>query len=301
MGAQLRALRSRIRSIKSTAKITRAQELIAASHITRAQERLNAATPYARHITQAVTALVSHHVHLDHALLNENPDRSRAAILLITSDRGFCGGYNQNVLRHGEALAEMIRAEGREPGFYVSGNRGSDYFRFRGRPMEGQWQGFSGAPTYAAAAEIGQRLTDAYCIPTREGGVGEVHIVYTEFVSMLTQRLTIRRILPLEIEEVAAEDLGETPPAYEFEPGAALVLDGLLKQYVHGRIWHMLLDSAAAEHAARRQAMMSATENAHELIDELSRQANEARQEEITNELSEIVGGANALSEGRGE
>ncbi len=298
MGAQLRALRSRIRSIKSTAKITRAQELIAASHITKAQERLNAATPYARQITRAVTALVSHHVHLDHALLNENPDRSRAAILLITSDRGFCGGYNYSVLRQGEALAEKIREEGREPVFYVTGSKGGDYFTFRGRPMEGQWHGFSGAPTYAAAAEIGQRLTDAYCIPTREGGVGEVHVVYTEFVSMLTQRLTVRRILPLEIEDVDAADLGGTPPAYEFEPGPALVLDELLRQYVHGRIWHLLLQAAAAEHAARRQAMMSATDNANELIDKLSRKANEARQEEITNELSEIVAGANALNDG---
>jgi len=298
MGAQLRALRSRIRSIKSTAKITRAQELIAASHISRAQTRLAAAKPYAREITHAVSALLSHHVHLEHPILNFAPDRSRVAILVITSDRGFCGGYNHTVLRNAESLAEKVREEGREPLFYVTGGRGTDYFQFRHRPMEASWTGFSGAPTYATAAEIGQLLTETYVRPTREGGVGEVHVVYTEFVSMLTQRLTVRRILPLEIEDVEAQDGKDLPPAYDFEPTPALVLDELLKQYVHARIWHMLLESAAAEHAARRQAMMSATDNANELIGALSRKANEARQEEITNELSEIVAGANALSEG---
>lgn len=298
MGAQLRALRSRIRSIKSTAKITRAQELIAASHISRAQNRLAAAKPYAREITHAVSALLSHHVHLEHPILNFAPDRSRVAILVITSDRGFCGGYNHTVLRNAESLAQKVREEGREPLFYVTGGRGTDYFQFRNRPTEANWAGFSGAPTYAMAAEIGQLLTETYVRPTREGGVGEVHVVYTEFVSMLTQRLTVRRILPLEIEDVEAQEGKDLPPAYDFEPTPALVLDELLKQYVHARIWHMLLESAAAEHAARRQAMMSATDNANELIGALSRKANEARQEEITNELSEIVSGANALSEG---
>jgi F-type H+-transporting ATPase subunit gamma len=299
MGAQLRALRSRIRSIKSTAKITRAQELIAASHISRAQDRLAAAKPYAREITRAVSALISHHVHLDHPILNFQPDRSRVAILVITSDRGFCGGYNHTVLRNAEALAQNIREDGREPVFYVTGSKGRDYFQFRHRAMEANWTGFSGAPTYAEAAEIGELLTSTYVMPTREGGVGEVHVVYTEFVSMLTQRLTVRRILPLEIEEIEAEEGKDLLPAYEFEPAPAVVLDELLRQYVHARIWHMLLESAAAEHAARRQAMMSATDNANELIGKLSRKANEARQEEITNELSEIVAGANALSESR--
>jgi F-type H+-transporting ATPase subunit gamma len=297
MGAQLRALRSRIRSIKSTAKITRAQELIAASRIAKAQERLKSAKPYAREITRAVSALVSHHVHLDHPILNFKPDASRVAILVITSDRGFAGAYNNNVLKQAESLAELVRENGAEPVFYVTGSKGQDYFTFRHRPMAGSWSGFSGQPTYEMAAEIGQRLTDAFCMPTRDGGVGEVHVVYTEFVSMLTQRLTVRRILPLEVEEVEAGEGAETPPAYEFEPTPAQVLDGLLRQYVHGRIWHMLLESAASEHAARRQAMMSATDNANELIGKLSRRANEARQEEITNELSEIVAGANALAE----
>jgi F-type H+-transporting ATPase subunit gamma len=299
MGAQLRALRSRIRSIKSTAKITRAQELIAASQISKAQERLAAAKPYAREVTQAVSAVISHHVNLKHALLNENPDTSRVAILLITSDRGFCGGYNHNVIKQADALAELVRERGGEPVFYVTGSKGIDSFRFEKRPMAGEWSGFSGHPHYAVAAEIGEVLVEAFSTPTRDGGVGEVHVVYTEMISMLTQTRTVRRILPLAIEESRLRSGERPPPTYEFEPTASQVLDGLLKQYVNGRIWHMLLDSAASEHAARRQAMMSATDNANDLISNLTRQANMARQDEVTTELTEIVAGANALAEHR--
>jgi len=301
--AQLRALRSRIRSVKSTAKITRAQELIASARIAKAQQRLAAAKPYARQVTGAVSALISHHVHLDHALLNEKPDASRVAVLMITSDRGFCGGYNHNVIKQGQALAQHLREQGSEPVFYLVGRKAIDNFKFRGREAAGQWGGFTGQPTFENAAEIGETLLEAFCMPTSEGGVGGVHVVYTEFVSMLTQRLTVRRILPLEIEEVEETEGGQAQaaagalPDYEFEPRPDLVLDGLLKQYVNGRIWHMLLESAASEWAARRAAMMAATENAEELVDKLTRQANEARQEQITMELSEIVAGANALAD----
>lgn len=297
MGAELRQLRSRIRSIRSTAKITRAQELIATSKITKAQARQAASVPYARQITRAVSALLTHNAHVDHPLLDRKPGATRAAVLLVTSDRGFCGGYNSNVLRAGRQLSELLAAEGKEPVYYVCGRRGVDNFLFNRRPLAGQWTGRSGDPSYALAAEIGRLLVEAFETPDEEGGVGEVHVVYTQFVSMITQRTTVRRILPLEVEEVEALPEGGVAASHDFEPSVGDVLDALIHQYVHGRIWNMLLESAASEHAARRQAMMAATENAQELIFKLSRRANEARQAEITNELSDIVGGANALAE----
>lgn len=301
MGAELRQLRSRIRSIRSTAKITRAQELIATSKITRAQARQAASRPYARQITRAVSALLTHNAHEDHPLLTRKTDASRVAVLLVTSDRGFCGGYNSNVLRAGRQLEEMLAAEGKEPVYYVCGRRGVDNFLFNKRPMAAHWTGASGEPSYALAAEIGHRLVEAFETPTAEGGVGEVHVVSTQFVSMITQRTTVHRVLPLEVEEVEALEDGGPVASHDFEPSVGDALDALIHQYVHGRIWNMLLESAASEHAARRQAMMAATENAQELIFKLSRRANEARQAEITNELSDIVGGANALAETAGE
>ncbi|WP_031162720.1 F0F1 ATP synthase subunit gamma [Streptosporangium roseum] len=300
MGAQLRAIRARIRSVTSTAKITRAQELIASSRIPRARQRLDSARPYATEITRAASILVSHGTHMNHALLNRKPDTSRVAVLLMSSDRGFCGGFNHNVLRRGDALAALLRGQDKEPVFYLSGRKAVDFYRFRHRRTEREWVGLSDHPTYDVAAEIGQTLVEAFDTPTREGGVGEVHVVFTEFVSMLTQETRVRRILPLEIEEREiggrAEGSVSAPlPPYEFEPAPGAVLDLLLRQYVRGRIWSMLLESSAAEHAARRQAMMSATDNAHELIGQLTRRANSARQAEITTELTEIVSGADAL------
>ena len=296
MGAELRRLRGRIRSIRSTAKITRAQELIATSKITRAQARQAASRAYARQITRAVSALLTHHVHDDHPLLRRKADDPRAAVLLVTSDRGFCGGYNSSVLRAGRQLAELLEGQGKEPVYYIDGRRGVDNFLFNRRPMAASWTGQSGEPSYALAAEIGERLVEAFRTPHEEGGVGEVHVIFTRFVSMISQQTTVLRILPLEVEEV--ESLPGGPVAsYEFEPSVGDVLDSLIHQYVHGRIWNMLLESAASEHAARRQAMMAATENAQDLIFKLSRRANEARQAEITSELSDIVGGANALEE----
>lgn len=298
MGAQLRQIRQRIKSVKSTAKITRAQELIASSRVGRARDRALAAGPYAREIAKAASILVGHHLAVDHALLNQRPDTSRVAILLMTSDRGFCGGYNHHVIRQAQALTELLAGQGKEPVYFVAGSKGADWFRFRDRPTAGEWTGMTGHPDYATAAEIGQRLTDAFDLPTREGGVGEVHVVYTEFVSMLTQRTTVHRILPMEIEEVeghAGHSGGGPAAPYDFEPSAREVLDEMLRKYVRARIWFMLLSSAASEWAARRSAMMSATENAHELLSALTRQANAARQAEITTELTEIVGGAEAL------
>jgi F-type H+-transporting ATPase subunit gamma len=297
MGAQLRAVRQRIRSIQSTAKITRAQEMIAASRIIKAQQRVQAAGPYAREITRAVSAVVSRSHQISHPLTTEPANSARAAVLLVTSDRGFAGGYNANILREGEALRGLLREKGIEPVTYVAGTKGIVWHRFRGREVVAQWHGFSDNPRNEHARQITTALLDAFSAPADEGGVDEIHIVFTEFVSVLTQRPVARRILPLEIEEVTEEPPEGPVPVYDFEPSAERVLDELLPAYVESRLYYALLEAAAAEHAARRRAMKSATDNANELIEQLSRDANQARQAEITQEISEIVGGANALAE----
>ncbi|GAA0633183.1 F0F1 ATP synthase subunit gamma [Sporichthya brevicatena] len=308
MGAQLRIFRQRIRSVKSTAKITRAQELIASSRIIKAQQRTVAAQPYARAITRAVTALVSQAGTVDHPLLTEKKaSPTRSAVVLLTSDRGFAGGFNANILREGEALTSLLREEGSEVVPYVSGRKGVTWYKFRNRALAGEWSGFSDRPTYDDAKAIADVVIEAFKTPTEEGGVDEIHLVYTEFVSMLTQRVVVRRILPLEVEEVeegsaaaaaaAAAQGGGPLPQYDYEPDEEEVLDALLPRYVESRFYYALLTSAASEFAARRRAMKSATDNANELVDILTRSANQARQAEITQEISEIVGGANALAD----
>jgi F-type H+-transporting ATPase subunit gamma len=296
MGAQLRAVRRRIRTVQSTAKITRAQELIASSRVLKAQQRVRDATPYARELVRALEAVVSRSSSVDHPLVNEAPEPSRAAVLIMTSDRGFAGGFNAGVLREAESLRRTLEDHGLTVVPYVTGRKGINWHRFRDRELGGEWAGFSEVPAQRNAAEITETLLEAFLRPTDEGGVDELYIVYTQFVSMLTQRPQIRRMLPLEIEET-----GESPdgpiPVYEFEPSPRDVLDALLPWYVESRIFHSLLDSAAAEIASRRRAMKSATDNANELIEQLTREANKARQAEITQEISEIVGGANALAE----
>ena len=296
MGAQLRAVRRRIKTVQSTAKITRAQELIASSRVLKAQQRVRDATPYARELVRALEAVVSRSSSVDHPLVNEAPEPSRAAVLIMTSDRGFAGGFNAGVLREAESLRRTLEDHGLTVVPYVTGRKGINWHRFRDRELGGEWAGFSEVPAQRNAAEITETLLEAFLRPTDEGGVDELYIVYTQFVSMLTQRPQIRRMLPLEIEET-----GESPdgpiPVYEFEPSPRDVLDALLPWYVESRIFHSLLDSAAAEIASRRRAMKSATDNANELIEQLTREANKARQAEITQEISEIVGGANALAE----
>ena len=298
MGAQLRAVRRRIATVKSTAKITKAQELIASSRIIKAQQRVRAAEPYARELTAAVEAVVARSsANVNHPLTSEPEDRSRAAVLILTSDRGFCGGFNASVLREAQALASLLAEQSIETVPFVSGRKGIVWHRFRDRPMAATWSGFSDTPRHSDATRITRELLDAFASPAAEGGVDEIHVVYTEFVSMLTQRPVVRRLLPIEITEVAYERPGGPIPIYEFEPSPEQVLDELLPWYVESRIFHALLDSAAAEIAARRRAMKSATDNANELLEVLTREANKARQAEITQEISEIVGGANALAE----
>ncbi|MGD0686572.1 MAG: F0F1 ATP synthase subunit gamma [Streptosporangiaceae bacterium] len=297
MGAQLRAVRRRIKTVQSTAKITRAQELIASSRILKAQQRVREAEPYAREITSAVEAVVSRSAQVNHPFTAEPENPTRAAVLILTSDRGFCGGFNASVLREAQGLRALLAGRGIEAVPFVSGRKGIGWHRFRDRAMAGEWSGFSDTPAHANASEITSALLEAFAAPAADGGVDEIHIVYTQFVSMLTQRPVIRRLLPLEIEETTAEPPSGPVPVYEFEPSPESVLNALLPWYVESRIFYALLDSAAAEIAARRKAMKSATDNANDLLDALTREANKARQAEITQEISEIVGGANALAE----
>jgi F-type H+-transporting ATPase subunit gamma len=296
MGAQLRAVRRRIKSVQSTAKITRAQELIASSRIIKAQQAARDAEPYAREITRAVQAVVSRSGAIDHPLTNEPQNPTRAAVLIMTSDRGFAGGFNSNVLREAERLRERLRERHVQAVPFVAGRKGISWHRFREREMAGEWSGFSDTPAYANAREVTDALLAAFEQPAEDGGVDEIYAVYTDFVSMLTQVPVVRRLLPLEIEE--SSEPAEGPiPVYDFEPSPEAVLDALLPWYVESRLFYAMLDSAAAEIASRRRAMKSATDNANDLLDQLTREANKARQAEITQEISEIVGGANALAE----
>jgi F-type H+-transporting ATPase subunit gamma len=300
MGAQLRAVRARIRAVKSIAKITRAQELIASSRIIRAQQRMRAAEPYSRELTTAVEALVSRSSTLSHPMITEPARVRRAAALILTSDGGFCGAYNANVLREASRLRQRNSDNGIVTVNYVAGRKGIAWHRFRDLPIEREWSGFSAQPSYADAEAVATALLDAFegLGENMAGGkVDEIYLVSTEFVSMLTQRPATRRLLPLEIEEKEGERPGGALPSYEFEPNTDVVLDALLPQYIASRIYYAMLEAAAAELAARRRAMKAATDNASDLIERLTREANNARQAEITQEISEIVGGSNALAE----
>ncbi|WP_377269364.1 F0F1 ATP synthase subunit gamma [Peterkaempfera sp. SMS 1(5)a] len=300
MGAQLRVYKRRIRSVSATKKITKAMEMISASRIVKAQRAVAASTPYANELTSAVAAVAARS-NAKHPLTTENPDATRAAVLLVTADRGLAGGYSSNAIKAAAQLTERLQAEGKEVVTYIVGRKGVAFYNFRNRPIAESWTGFSDKPTYADAKTVGRTLIEAFVTDTADGGVDELHVVSTEFVSMLTQNPVDARLLPLSLEDVqtdgAAGEQKEIFPLYEFEPSAEGVLDALLPQYVESRIYNALLQSAASEHAARRRAMKSATDNAEELIKSLTRLANSARQAEITQEISEIVGGANALAD----
>ncbi|GLH95673.1 F0F1 ATP synthase subunit gamma [Phytohabitans aurantiacus] len=306
MAAQVRVLRQRIRSAKGMKKITKAMELVATSRIAKAQARVAASLPYAKAITGVLTALASN-ANVDHPLLVERPRVRRAGVLVITSDRGLAGGYSSNAIKTAESLIARLRADGKEPVLYVIGRKGVTYYRFRNRPVEANWTGFSEQPTFADARLVGETLIKAFASgaddeeahPGPDGvhGVDELHIVYTQFQSLMTQTPTCRRIGPMEVEErPRSEAAPGLLPAYEFEPEAEALLDALLPKYVNTRIYAALIESAASESAARRRAMKSATDNAEEMIQNYTREMNAARQAGITQEISEIVGGANALA-----
>ncbi|MFE9994031.1 F0F1 ATP synthase subunit gamma [Streptomyces avermitilis] len=298
MGAQLRVYKRRIRSVTATKKITKAMEMIAASRVVKAQRKVAASTPYATELTRAVTA-VGTGSNTKHPLTTQAETVTRSAVLLLTSDRGLAGAFNSNAIKAAEQLTARLEAEGKEVDTYIVGRRGVAHYNFRERKVTELWTGFTDEPTYADAKKVAGPLIEAIEKETADGGVDELHIVYTEFVSMMTQTAIDARLLPLSLEEVAEEPStqGEIRPLYDFEPSAEDVLDALLPRYVESRIYNALLQSAASKHAATRRAMKSATDNAGDLINTLSRLANAARQAEITQEISEIVGGASALAD----
>ncbi|QWC84794.1 F0F1 ATP synthase subunit gamma [Nocardioidaceae bacterium] len=312
MADSLRELRSKIKSTESMKKITRAMELIAASRIVKAQQRARAAAPYARELTRSVEAIATY-ANVDHPLTTEPEDVGRAAVLIITSDRGLAGAYSTSVIKEGESLIKRLREEGKEVELYVTGRKAQAYYSFRERPIVESWTGFSDQPSYADAKAIGEALIASFVREEDEEagedepggkGVGEVHVVFTKFQSMISQQPITIRMLPLEIVEADEAPSGdEVLPLYEFEPSASEVLDSLLPKYVQSRIYFALLQAAASELAARQKAMKSATDNAEDLIEKYKRVANQARQAAITQEISEIVGGVEALSgsNGRGE
>ncbi|MFC8145894.1 F0F1 ATP synthase subunit gamma [Streptomyces paradoxus] len=298
MGAQLRVYKRRIRSVTATKKITKAMEMIAASRVVKAQRKVAASTPYATELTRAVTA-VAGGSNTKHPLTTEAENPTRAAVLLLTSDRGLAGAFNSNAIKAAEKLTAKLEAEGKEVVSYIVGRRGVAHYNFRERKIAESFTGFTDEPSYADAKKVAAPLIEAIETETAEGGVDELHIVYTEFVSMMTQTAIEARLLPLSLEEVEqeAKPKGEILPLFDFEPSAEDVLDALLPRYVESRIYNALLQSAASKHAATRRAMKSATDNAGELIETLTRLANQARQAEITQEISEIVGGASALAD----
>ncbi|MDN5915980.1 MAG: F0F1 ATP synthase subunit gamma [Pseudonocardia sp.] len=325
MAAQIRVLRRRIKSTQSIKKITRSQELIATSRIAKARARVDEARPYAEEMTRTLSELASNSA-LDHPLLVERSEPKRAAVLVVTSDRGQCGGYNANVLKEAERLQSLLREQGKEPVVYVIGRKGVSYYRFRKRPVEASWTGFSEQPSYEDAAEAARTLVAAFMAGADDEGDGaaedgvrgvdELHLVYTSFKNMITQIPQARRMAPMEVvyppagESVLADDAQDEQAAstssdeqsdgpqalYEFEPDADTLFDALLPKYIGARLFAALLESAASESANRQRAMKAATDNANELIRTLTLEANQARQAQITQEISEIVGGVDALA-----
>ncbi|MGH3563249.1 MAG: F0F1 ATP synthase subunit gamma [Mycobacterium sp.] len=304
MAATLRELRGRIRSAGSIKKITKAQELIATSRIGRAQTRLQTARPYALEITRMLTTLAAEAA-LDHPLLVERSEPKRAGVLAVSSDRGLCGAYNANIFRRAEELFSLLRGEGKTPVLYVVGRKALGYYTFRNWDIADSWTGFSEQPTYEDAASVASTLMDTFLAGTDEAaeehssddmrGVDELHIVATEFRSMLSQSAEARRIAPMVVEYVEAEAGPRT--LYSFEPDATTLFESLLPRYLTTRVYAALLEAAASELASRQRAMKSATDNADDLIKALTLEANRERQAQITQEISEIVGGANALAD----
>jgi F-type H+-transporting ATPase subunit gamma len=280
-----------MRSVKATKKITRAMELISASRIVKAQQRVAASSPYANELTNAVSAVATFS-NTVHPLTSPAHNPKRAAVLVITADRGMAGAYSNAAIKEGDAVVANLRGRGLEVDAYLIGRKAVNFYRFRNRAIAGSWTGFSDNPTFENAKEVSSALIENFL---GESGADELHIVFTQFKSMITQEPLSDQLLPLADKSESAEPRG-IMPMYEFESSAEGVLDALLPRYVEARVFNALLQSAASEHAARRRAMKSATDNADELIKSLTRLANAARQAEITQEISEIVGGADALA-----
>ena len=307
MGGQQRIYKQRIASTTTLAKVFRAMEMIAASRIGAARRAATEAGPYEKALTQAVAA-VAVHTDLDHPLTLEREDTKRVAILVVASDRGMAGAYSATILRESEKLISDLTADGFEPLLYTFGRRAAAYFRFRGVTIEREWEGESDSPSPETARDIASVLLERFLDPDPTTGVGSLHLVYTRFKTVMSQVPEVRQMLPLtvvdtpesdeerEAERGYADDPASALPEYEFIPSPEAVLDTLLPLCVEARIHNVLLQSAASELASRQRAMHTATDNAEELITKYTRLANSARQAEITQEITEIVGGADALS-----
>ena len=296
-GGQERILRRRIKTVASTKKITKAMELIAASRIVKAQARVKAARPYSEKITEVIRNLASGGAGLDHPLLTPRDDISTVAYVVVTADRGLAGGYNNNVIRAAERAMRADRSDGREIKLYVVGKKANTYFRFRHIAIEQAFLGVTDQPSYEQAREVAHAVADAF----NDSTVDAVQIVYTQFLSVGTQRVVQRQLMPLDAETLAEGRPNEGGASYEFEPSPDLILGRLLPRYAEARLFAALLDASASEHAARQRAMKAATDNAEELIKTLARVMNRARQDAITTEIMEIVGGAEALRQSSGD
>jgi len=309
MGAQLRVYRRRIRTIQSTKKITKAMELIAASRIGKAQARMKAARPYAEELTRALAAL-GNNASLEHPMLTGVDSPQRAGILVVTRDPGLAGGYNSNAIRRANALAAKLKSEGRDVAWYVIGRKGVAYYKFRHIALSGNWTGFSEQPNFLDARDSTETVVKALTATSAgesngEPGIDELYVVYTQFVNSVSQTPTAALVSPVKGANDDADEAGDgegqhkddAPEAsYEFEPEPEELVAALLPRYISARIFSALLESATSESAARRRAMKSASDNATDLIKTYTRLANQARQAEITQEISEIVGGAEALA-----
>ena len=302
MGSQL-ALKSRIASTASLEKIFNAQEMIASSHIAKARDVALNAKPYTDAIFDAVQALVTH-THIDHPIVKKDEDNPRVAVLALTSDRGMAGPYTSSIIRETESLLARLDAAGKQPELYVYGRRGVTYYKYRNRDVAGTWEGDTDQPGVEVAESISKALMDAYMKPASEGGVSELYIVFTEFVNMVVQKVRVLRMLPVELVlpeqqdsgPVSESDADAATPLYAFEPSVDEVLDAILPKYIQSRIHECLLTAAASETASRQNAMHTATDNARSLIDDLTRKLNASRQASITQELTEIIGSADALN-----
>ncbi|UNK47207.1 F0F1 ATP synthase subunit gamma [Arthrobacter sulfonylureivorans] len=295
MGAQIRVYRQKIASTSSLRKIFKAMELIAASRIGKARSRVAASMPYANAITRAVSAVASQS-EIDHPLTTEPEQIRRAAVLVLTSDRGLAGSYSASVLKQAQSLTELLHGEGKEVRHYLVGRKAQAYFDFRNIQYQQVWTGGTDSPEFSTAREIGEELLSDFNTPFEDGGVDEIHIVYTRFKSMVVQEPAVIRLLPLEVVEEEATAETDLLPLYEYEPEPEQVLNALLPRYIESRIFAALLQAAASELAHRQRAMKSASDNATDLIEKYTRLRNNARQAEITQELTEIVGGADALA-----
>ncbi|KQR92341.1 MULTISPECIES: F0F1 ATP synthase subunit gamma [Microbacterium] len=298
MGAQLRVYKQKISSAQTTKKITKAMELIAASRIQKAMARVRASSPFSRAVTSAVSAVATHS-NIDHPLTREREVVRRSAVVIFSSDRGLAGAFNSQILREGLELAQLLRDEGREPVFYLVGRKAVGYFQFRRITSAAEWTGDTDTPQFSTAEEIAAALLDAFALGGDNGGVDEIHLVYNRFVSMMTQSPETVRLLPLAVVEAEDSASHAVYPLYEFEPDAETVLDALLPVYIQSRVFNALLQSSAAKHAATQKAMKAASDNADKLITDYTRLRNNARQAEITQQIAEIVGGADALSSGK--